>query len=156
VKHLVSLLSGTHSDHEPIVPLHLSYRNFLCDSEHNKDFYIDKAKANQHMALACFHVMDHTLTFNICQFLTSFLCNTDIPNIEDLQKKHIPDYLHYACRFWGFHVSATPSGKFAQEPLESFFQKDFLHWLEVMSVMESSPQGALASLATSHVSMVPI
>jgi hypothetical protein len=153
VKHLASLLGGTHSDHEPIVPLHSSYRDFLCNPQHNKDFYIDKGEAHQHMALACFRVMDQTLTFNICQIPTSFLRNADISNIKDLQEKHIPDYLYYTCQFWGFHVSATPSGEFAQDCMESFFRKDFLHWLEVMSVTQTLAGDVLASLSPSHVSM---
>jgi hypothetical protein len=156
VKALASLLSGTHSDYEPIVPLHSSYRDFLGDPNDNQDFYIHKSEANQCMALACFHMMDQTLTFNICQIPTSFLRNVDIPNIGGLMEKYIPHHLSYACRFWSFHVSATSSGEFAQKHLESFFQKDFLHWLEVMSLTQSSPQIVLASLHASHVGMAPI
>jgi hypothetical protein len=156
VRHLASLLSGTHSDDEPIVPLHSSYRDFLCNSEHNKDFYIDIGKANQRMALACFRVMDQTLTFNICQIPTSFLRNVDIPNIRALQEKHIPHHLRYACRFWAFHVSATPSTEVTFKHLETFFHEDFLAWLEVMSLTQSSPQIVLGSLHTSDVSTAPI
>jgi hypothetical protein len=156
LKHLGSLLSGTHSDHDPIAPFHSSYRDFLCDPEHNQDFWINKDEVNQDMALACFRMMDQSLKFNICQIPTSFLRNAEIPNIKDLREKHIPSHLYYACQFWGVHVSATLSGKFAQKCMESFFQKDFLHWLEVMSLMDSSPQIALASLSASHVSMAPI
>jgi hypothetical protein len=156
VKHFASLLSGTHSDHEPIVPLHSSYRDFLCNLEHNKDFYIDQSEANQQMALACFRVMEQNLTFNICQIPTSFLRNVDIPELTGLREKHIPHHLSYACCFWAFHVSTTPSSEFAQKDLESFFQKDFLYWLEVMSVIQSSPQAALASLSTCNVSLAPI
>jgi hypothetical protein len=123
VKHLASLLGGMHSDNEPIVPLHSSYHDFLCNSEYNKDFYINIDEVNQHMALVCFCMMDQTLTFNICQIPTSFLCNVDIPNIKALQEKHIPHHLHYACRFWAFHVSATPRNEVTHESLESFFHK---------------------------------
>jgi hypothetical protein len=156
VKHLASLLSGTHSDHEPIVPLHSSYRDFLCNAEHNKDFYIDEGQANQSMALGCFRLMEQNLKFNICEFPTSFLRNVDVPNIKGLLEKHIPHRLYYACRFWSFHVSETPTGEFAQKHLELFFRKDFLSWLEVMSLRQSSPQIALASLSASHVSIGPI
>jgi hypothetical protein len=155
VKHLASLLSGTHSDHEPIVPLHSSYRDFLCNLEHNKDFYIDQREANERMALACFRVMEQNLTFNICQIPTSFLRNVDIPELPGLREKHIPHHLSYACQFWAVHVSTTPSSEFAQQDLESFFQKDFLYWLEVMSVIQRSPQAALAPLSTSNVSLAP-
>jgi hypothetical protein len=156
VKHLASLLSGTHSDHEPIVPLHSSYRDFLCNPEHNKDFYIDQSEANQRMALACFRVMEQNLTFNICQIPTSFLRNVDIPELPGLREKHIPHHLSYACQFWAVHVSTTTSSEFAQKELESFFQEDFLYWLEVMSLIQRSPQGALAPLSTSNVSLGPI
>jgi hypothetical protein len=156
VKHLASLLSGTHSDHEPIVPLHSSYRDFLCNAEHSKEFYIDEAQAHRSVALGCFRVMEQNLKFNICEFPTSFLRNVDVPNIQLLREKHIPYHLYYACRFWGFHVSETPSGEFAQKHLELFFRKDFLSWLEVMSLTESSSRIALDSLSTSHVSMTPM
>jgi hypothetical protein len=156
VKHLASLLSGTQSDHKPIAPLHSSYRDFLCNPEHNKDFYIDRSEAHQCMALACFRVMEQNLTFNICQIPTSFLRNVDIPEIAGLLEKHIHDHLSYACRFWAFHVSATPSSEFAQKDSESFFLKEFLYWLEVMSLTQSSPQAALSPLSTCHVSLAPI
>jgi hypothetical protein len=155
VKYLASLLSGTHSDHEPIVPLHSSYRDFLCNPEDNKDFCINQDEANRCMALACFCVMDQTLTFNICQLPTSFLRNVQIPEITGLCKNHISDHLSYGCRFWASHVSATP-GEVPQKHMVSFFQKDFLPWLEVMSLTQSSPQSALALLSTSHVSPTPI
>jgi hypothetical protein len=156
VKSLGALLSGTDSDDKPIVPLHTSYRDFLCDPKDNEYFYIDQGEANRYMTLGCFRAMDQTLTFNICQIPTSFLRNVDIPNIKGLVEKHIPCHLSYACRFWAFHMTSTSSGEFAQQCLESFFWKDFLHWLEVMSLTENSPQVALAPLDTIPVSRGPI
>jgi hypothetical protein len=156
VRYLSSLLYGTHSDDTPIVPIHSSFRDFLCNREHGKDFYIDGEEANRRMSLACFRVMDQYLTFNICEFPTSFLRNSDVSNIAALRETHIPHHLSYASRFWSFHVSAAPIGEIAQECMLSFFQKDFLPWLEVMSLTRSSSRDALALLSSiSSVSMVP-
>ena len=153
VQNLSSLLSGTHSDDVPISPLHASYRDFLCDSTQSVPFFIDMGKANQRMALGCFGVMEQLLEFNICRLPTSFVSNDDIPNITKLREAHIPSPLSYACQKWTFHVSAASDQVKLQSLVRSFFHDQFLYWLEVMSVVKSSPQTALRLLNTVQVGL---
>lgn len=153
LRHLGSLLSGTHRDDTPIAPLHTSYSDFLRDPERSGPFFVDAQKVHQILARACFGVMQAGLRFNICQFPSSYLSNVDV-NIEALVSAHIPFPLSYACKYWTSHVMHGHVDEELLDTMYSFLDKHFLQWLEVMSATRQSPQLALSLLDFDKVSSI--
>jgi NACHT domain len=151
LRHLGSLLSNvTSSDRtRPIVPLHTSFRDFLTNRKSDV-FYVDLGDAHQQLAHSCFGLMLDKLEFNICKLESSYLANSDVPDIESRIAKHIPPGLPYACVFWDDHLKdlAFEQGLFTK--VRSLFEAKFLFWLEVLSIKSrvGVASQALSSLKT--------
>ena len=107
---LGSLLSGTMpGDNPPISPLHTFLRDFLLDTTESHAFSIDLGQRSQEeMAWACLRIMNTGLKFNICELPTSFALNSQIEDLPQRVKEHIPPGLCYACLATAQHLSAVP------------------------------------------------
>ena len=88
---LGSLLSNVTSSSRtgPIVPLHISFRDFLT-SKKSSVFYIDLSDAHQQLTHLSLSLMLDNLKFNICELESSYLANSDVPDIEARIAKHVP------------------------------------------------------------------
>jgi NACHT domain len=149
--HLGSLLSHvTPSDQtRPIVPLHTSFRDFLTNKKSNV-FYVDLGDAHHELAHSCLGLMLDNLEFNICKLESSYLANSDVPDLESRIAKHIPSALSYACVFWDDHLEHIPFEHDLFTKLRSLFETKFLFWLEVLSIKNcvGLASAALSSLRT--------
>jgi AAA ATPase domain len=146
--HLGSLLSNvTSSDRtRPIVPLHTSFRDFLTNKTSNL-FYVDLKDAHHQLAHSCLGLMFQDLKFNICKLESSYLANSDVPDLDAQITKYIQPALSYACRFWGDHFKHVAFRHDLFTKLESFFKTKFLFWLEVIS-LTSQVRLALQALSS--------
>lgn len=108
-----------------------------------------------HLAERCFDIMNEQLRFNIVKSPSSFLRNQDIPNLKEHVETNISPLLSYACQFWPLHASVAVRGGAAVPSLAHFLEKQVLEWLEVMSLIQSSPEEALAPLAQVTVCCLP-
>ncbi|PSR75085.1 hypothetical protein PHLCEN_2v9333, partial [Hermanssonia centrifuga] len=137
---LGSLLSGVTSDtsHDPVRPIHTSFRDFLLDPRRSDIFFVDSNDAHQIFTMASLCVMNKELVFNICQLNSSWDWNYDVADLADRIKKHIPQHLSYSCRFWGQHLLTASSldSQFVH-PFNTFLSEKLLSWLEVMSLTKS-------------------
>ncbi|KIM32666.1 hypothetical protein M408DRAFT_184821 [Serendipita vermifera MAFF 305830] len=116
---------------------HQSFVDFLIDpSKCPSAFLIDRKRETQLLTIACLRTMKNVLRFNICDLETSYFRNSDIPNIAARVEEHIPPGLSYSCLFWASHLKDTPFGLGELRYLEDFMNKQFLHWLEVLSLMK--------------------
>lgn len=148
IRHLGSLLSGTHDASTPMVPLHPSFREYLQDAK-NIPYTIDTEHSHTQMALGCLAVMKTNLRFNIYQVPSSLSRNHDLSNFQD-HMRHVSPLLSYSCRFWALHASCLSAETWSKHPTLSrevvdFFNFRFLWWLEVMSATETSPQDVLGA-----------
>ncbi|KAF8291738.1 hypothetical protein DL93DRAFT_2174137 [Clavulina sp. PMI_390] len=156
VRQLASLVAGTHNLVDPLIPLHTSFTDFLKDKENSKAYAVDLGEANLLMAIGCFQAMQdqkHGLHFNIFQLKTSFKLNSEVENLSVLIEEHIGKTLSYACLFWATHVVALDHirHKVAEKIKQLLSTTQLLYWLEVMSLINSSPLTALNLLkAESH------
>jgi NACHT domain len=151
VSHLGSLLSNVTSSELPIVPLHTSFRDFLTNKDQSGDFYIDLYDAHYQLATSCLGLMlddDCGLRFNICHLESSYLANSDIPGLQSLIEMYISPAMSYACHFWGNHLEHILCNDRLIKELQLFFEKKFLFWLEVLSLVDSM---SFASLMLSSV-----
>jgi hypothetical protein len=132
---LGSLLSNVTPSNQmrPIIPLHTSFRDFLTNRMSNV-FYVDPVVAHHQWTHSCLGLMLDSLKFNICQLKISHLANRNVPDLNSRIGKHIPPALSYACVFWVHHLErvAFDDGLFGK--LQSFFERKFLFWLEVLSL----------------------
>ncbi|THH00922.1 hypothetical protein EW026_g1682 [Hermanssonia centrifuga] len=148
LKYLGSLLSGVTTSHDPIRPLHTSFRDFLMDQRRSGDFFVDTSETHGRLSLASLHVMNKELVFNICQLNSSWDWNYDVADLADRIKKHIPHHLSYSCRFWGQHLLTASSldSQFVH-PFNTFISENLLSWLEVMSLTKSDVTSTFDELA---------
>ncbi|KAL4778668.1 putative wd40 protein [Aspergillus varians] len=138
-----SVLSVPGDDDMPVIPLHLSFRDFLLHTKH--EFRIDKTKTHQRAATHCFRIMNSSLKHNICS-LSSY--GTQRTEIDDHTiSQHISAALQYSCRYWVYHLEqGEPQG--SERDVFEFLKKHFLHWLEVMGLMDliSETVGMISTL----------
>jgi AAA ATPase domain len=147
LRHLGSLLSNVTSTDQtrPIVPLHTSFRDFLITKKSDV-FYVDLGGAHRELAHSCLGLMLDKLKFNICELDSSYLANSDVPDLDSRIIKNIPPALSYACVFWVDHLEHVVFEQDLFVKLRTLFETKFLFWLEVLSIKSSV---GLASPASS-------
>ncbi|KAJ5740645.1 hypothetical protein N7493_000517 [Penicillium malachiteum] len=130
-----------------IKPLHLSFRDFLTSQSKTdaNSFKIDTTETNHSLTAGCLRVMsDQTsgLRKNICKLENDGILQSEIRDTHS----YIKPELKYAFRFWVRHLE---NGKplVDDDGIYTFFEKHFLHWLEVMSILGLIDE-ALAHLAS--------
>jgi NACHT domain len=149
--YLGSLLSNVTSSNQtrPIIPLHTSFRDFLIDKKSDV-FYVELGVAHHQLTHSCVGLMLDNLKFNICELESSYLANSDVPDLESRISKYIPPALSYACLYWDDHLEHVSFEDELFKKLRTLLETKFLFWLEVMSIKSSV---GLASLALSSLLM---
>ena len=131
IQPLGCLLSSIKMNDVPIKPLHSSFHNFLTCNTKSKDFYIDMNEAEKDFALTCLHILNTELHFNICQIPSSYKTNDHhLINLSD----KISSQLFYSCVFFAEHLKMVAWENVFEEGLNTFMGKQFLFWLEVLSI----------------------
>ncbi|KAJ6597907.1 WD40-repeat-containing domain protein [Mycena sp. CBHHK59/15] len=74
--------------------------------------------------------MERKLHFNMGNITTSYLQNSDIPDLAGT----IPAYLYYSCRFWASHLRNIAPTQKLWEQMRNFMQLHLLCWIEVLSI----------------------
>ena len=87
-------------------------------------------------------IMMSGLHFNICNLPSSFLLDSEVPNLQVDDK--ICDSLRYACQYWAEHMAhAAPSEhKALQAHIVDFLHTHVLFWIEAMNLLQMSSQCA--------------
>ena len=106
------------------------------------DMYCDAAMHHALLAHSCFCIMRSELCFNICNLPSSFLLDSEVPNLQ--VEDQICDSLRYACQYWAGHmVQATSSEhKALHEHIVDFLHTRVLFWIEAMNLLHMSSQCA--------------
>jgi hypothetical protein len=137
VKPLGALLSGTTDSSVVICPLHASFSEFLTDKDWSGEYFIDLSHIHKDLAGASLGVMQVGLQFNICQLPTSYLPNSEIPDLDERIKQYISPELSYACRFWTDHLQYAQFDLALAKAIQAFFNHEWLlFWLEVLSLLK--------------------
>ena len=106
------------------------------------NMFCDAASHHALLTHSCFRIMRSELCFNICNLPSSFLLDSEVPNLQVEDK--ISDSLRYTCRYWAEHmVQATPSEHKAQQAhIVDFLHTRLLFWIEAMNLLQVSSQCA--------------
>jgi NACHT domain len=135
---LGSLLSSVTSldQTRPILPVHTSFRDFLISKTSNV-FYVDLADAHHQLTHSCLGLMLDGLKFNICRLESSYLANSDVPDLESRIAKYIPSALQHACIYWSDYLCRFAFDHEVLNKLRLLLETKFLFWLEVLSIKTS-------------------
>lgn len=116
----------------PIRILHLSFREFLVNTE--SAFHVDESETQRKILSRCLSIMNSKLKHNICG-LSSY--GTQRMEIDSqIITEHLPQDLQYSCCYWAYHLEQSKDN-FAEEEVLAFLKKNFLHWLEAMSLINA-------------------
>lgn len=150
--YLGSVISGVHDLNTAIKPLHTSFSDYLCDTGRSGKYSIHLIETKHRISRRCLEIMvQGGLRFNITNFPSSSLLNKKIPEDQmRIMRQAISPVLSYSCQYWCHHIT-EPDCVSERNALGSllleFFQIHFLHWLEVMSVLEYAPLAVLVSIS---------
>lgn len=146
---LHSVLNIPGDSDSPIRLLHPSFHDFLLDETRCEDkrFFVQEALMHGELVTSCLKAISAGLKRNICHLPTPGSSPQDIQ--RETLNKQLPKHVQYACQYWMDHLAGTGSdfrvelGLRDDGKIHDFFEKDFLHWLEAMSLMGKMSQGVL-------------
>ena len=132
---LHSVLNMPSDETLPVRLFHLSFRDFLLDpsTRDKTPFWVDKEELNQMVLDRCLSVMHKHLKKNICSLKSYGTERSDIN--PKLINRYLPPELQYSCRYWIHHLAHCESPISRLNNIQTFFNKHFLHWVEVMSIL---------------------
>ena len=119
-----------------------SRSRFASPVNHVVDMSCDKHSYHALLARSCFDIMMSSsgLRFNICQLPSSFLLDSQVPDLGLKIQKNIPDLLRYCSCYWAQHLAQAREDKLKGlfGHIVQFLDKYVLFWIEVMSLLRSS------------------
>jgi NACHT domain len=137
VEHMCSRLQSLLKVGDILGFYHESFVDFLIDpTRSTSKFFIMQQQESQVLTLACLRTMKENLRFNICGLESSHTLNVDIQDLLLRENQHIPPHLSYSCSWWANHLIETAFSEGIYRDLENFMQKQFLFWLEVLSIIK--------------------
>ncbi|KAI0026866.1 WD40-repeat-containing domain protein, partial [Vararia minispora EC-137] len=137
VRHMGSLLSGVSGPTSPIRPLHTSFRDFLTTPSRSGIWHVIPENGHSIMLLGLVRALNEGLRFNICNIETSYLQNSQIPDLQQRIHSSVPSsILLYTGSYLNDHMRSQPSGLAdLLPPLRELLCDKLLLWLELLSVL---------------------
>lgn len=130
---LHSVLSVPLSGEAPVRLLHLSFRDFLVDT--NKAarlFWIDENKVHADMVASCLQVLG-CLKQNICNLKGPGTPRSAI-SAEKINAC-LPPEVQYACLYWVYHLEKGRVFITDSSDVYGFLICHFLHWMEAVAII---------------------
>jgi hypothetical protein len=118
----------------PVQLFHLSFRDFLLDSETRRKtpFWVEKSEIHHRLMIKCLHVCQ-SLQKNICRLRSDGTRRAEIDH--QTIDQYLPPELQYACRYWVFHLAQCIVSHDVMHNALLFLEKHFLHWVEAMCLL---------------------
>ncbi|GFN20841.1 vegetative incompatibility protein HET-E-1 [Aspergillus tubingensis] len=138
---LHSVLVIPMTPNSPVRLFHLSFRDFLLDSENqvHNPFLVDQKQVHQKLATHCLRVMNDRLSKDSCELKWAGASRSGIdPN---LIKERFPAELQYACLFWTYHLKEGCQYICDITLVHKFLLDHFLHWVEALSILGRISEG---------------
>ena len=139
---LRSVLFVEEGEYGRVSPFHASFPDYLLDSLRSEQFYCHAAPHHEVLANGCFDLMKAELRFNICNLMSSFVFDRDVPSLDDRVNEFISPALSYTCRYWGEHLARGNFSEAAHERLSEFLAQRLLFWMEVLNLKRQIVMGA--------------
>jgi NACHT domain len=137
MEHICNCLQSLIRSGDTLGFYHESFVDFLINpNRRTSKFFIMRRQESQVLTQACLRTMKEDLRFNICGLKSSHTLNVNIPDLLSREKQHIPQHLSYSCTWWASHLAETGFDEGMFQVLQNFMQKQFLFWLEVLSIIK--------------------
>ncbi|KAJ4854901.1 WD domain, g-beta repeat domain-containing protein [Trichoderma breve] len=124
----------------PVRLLHLSFRDFLVDSEKKLNlskypFWVDESEAHSKLFSQCIKLLstDGVLKEDICFLRSPGTLRSDIK--QNAIDEHLPGAVQYACIYWVHHLSLSSLWICDNDQTHKFLASYLLNWLEALSIM---------------------
>ncbi|KAK8907569.1 hypothetical protein QC760_004818 [Botrytis cinerea] len=134
---LHSVLSIPSRPDHPIRLLHLSFRDFLIDTEKRgmNDFWVDEKDTHKNLATRCIELLStsESLKKDICNLRTLEKPRADID--KQTIDFYLPSEIQYACQYWVYHLKESGNSIYDGDQVHNFLKCHFLHWLESLSLI---------------------
>jgi hypothetical protein len=134
---------------QPTRPFHKSFPDFMTDRSRCSDprFYISP-NLHAELVLRCLGLMDGSLKKNMFS-IPDYALNSDVEGLRSLGETTLGGALVYACKSWYHHLVATEHLiSNVLSALRCFLERNFLFWLEVLSILGVLGDAARALTAT--------
>ena len=121
----------------PVLPFHKSFPDFITNSLCCPDqrLHISPQTGHSKLALHCLKLMNDSLGKNPLS-LPDYVLNSEVKDLKARIDNYADTALRYACRSWYTHLTEVRGDVTTIVPaLQSFLQKSFMAWLEVLSVI---------------------
>lgn len=132
---LHSVLSVPSCPDHPIRLLHLSFRDFLVDTEKRETnpFWVDEKDAHNKLVTGCLKLLStsENLKKDICNLRTPERPRADVD--KQTIDSHLPSEIQYACQYWVYHLKESGGTICDNDQVHNFLKCHFLHWLESLS-----------------------
>jgi len=136
---------------------HASFPDFMFTQERSKfsvpevdlsrivDMSCNEPAQHARLTHSCFCIMKSSLRFNICDLPSSFLFDSEVPDLSHRIEKNISNVLQYSCRNWAQHLNRAGSGDCdsLQTEIDEFLHVRVLFWIEAMNLLGSRAQCSL-------------
>ncbi|KAG6327985.1 hypothetical protein ID866_11104 [Astraeus odoratus] len=135
-----SLWSGVTNKSTPglVHPLHASFYDFLTEPSRSGIYFVGEVDMHRNLASASLHILHRDLCFNICKLESSYLCNSEVSDIEERIGANIPPHLSYSCQFWMKHLQGTPFATDLALQVKGILGSErVLFWFEVLSLLNA-------------------
>jgi hypothetical protein len=138
---LHSLLDVPEQEGRLIRLLHPSFRDFLLDPRRcsNTTFSVNARKAHGCLFSCCLRIMSDHLRPNVCNLQRPGTRVSDVPRSHI--DKNVPFAVHYACRYWIYHLQRSDVDPTNHPGITDFFQTRFLFWLETLALIGQLADG---------------
>ncbi|KAH7490457.1 hypothetical protein FOMA001_g2259 [Fusarium oxysporum f. sp. matthiolae] len=138
---LHSVLEVPESLDSPVRLLHLSFRDYLIDSENKEtvEFWVDEKLAHRNLAKQCLRLMRGALRENICSLSFPGMRRSALGARE--LEECIPPELQYACMYWVYHQTKVDFEPNDSQAVYNFMTTHFLYWVEALSLMGRAGEG---------------
>ncbi|KAM0487162.1 hypothetical protein ACHAPX_000431 [Trichoderma viride] len=138
---LHSVLSVPTDLDTPVRLLHLSFRDFLVDTEetHSKnDFWVDEQASHSTLFSQCLELLSRNLKEDICCLQSSGTLHSDIS--QAVIDECLPAETRYACMHWAHHLKLSNRRICDSDETHNFLAKYLLNWLEALSILKQSAE----------------
>lgn len=120
---------------------HPSFLDFLESSQRCKEYWTNSEQLHQAMIAKCFNIMRAGLMFNICALESSYIANTNVPDLRQHIKDKIAESLQYSCLYWVTHFTEVDRATVDPLVAEFFGGLRVLYWLEALSIVGGLKKG---------------
>ena len=134
---LHSVLNIPIDEDMPVRLLHLSFRDFLLDTQKRgkSPFWVNEKKTHEKLASKCIQLLSSLkgLRENMCNLTGPGTLSSEV-NDQIIGNALSPE-IQYACRYWAHHLEQSGGLVCDGDLVHNFLKKYFLYWLEAMSLM---------------------